>query len=79
MQILYLAASGSSDPTRASIPLHLAVNGSFEVGHTVGVVLAGDAAELVKPAIRDSLEGTGVPPMRDLFAKAREHQVPIYV
>ena len=79
MQILYLAASGSSDPTRASIPLHLAVNGSFEVGHTVGVVLAGDATELLKPAVRDGLEGTGVPPMRDLFAKARTHEVPIYV
>ena len=79
MQILYLAASGSSDPTRASIPLHLAVNGSFEVGHTVGVVLAGDAAELIKPGVRDGVEGTGVPPMRDLFAKARTHEVPIYV
>jgi predicted peroxiredoxin len=79
MQILYLAVSGSSDPTRASIPLHLAVNGSVEVGHTVGVVLAGDAAELVKPAIREALEGTGVPPLRDLFAKARTHEVPIYV
>jgi predicted peroxiredoxin len=79
MQILYLAASGSSDPTRASIPLHLAVNGSLEVGHTVGVVLAGDATELVKAAIREGLEGTGVPPMRELFAKARTHEVPVYV
>jgi predicted peroxiredoxin len=79
MQIVYLATSGSSDPTRASIPLHLAVNGSIEVGHTVGVVLAGDAAELIKAVVRDGLEGTGVPPMRDLFAKARTHEVPIYV
>ena len=79
MQILYLATSGSSDLTRASIPLHLAVNGSIEVGHTVGVVLVGDAAELVKVAVRDGVEGTGVPPMRDLFAKACTHEVPIYV
>ena len=79
MQILYHAASGSSAPTRASIPIHLAVNGSFEVGHTVGVVLVGDATELLNPAVRDGLEGTGVPPMRDLFAKARSHEVPIYV
>jgi hypothetical protein len=43
MEILYMATSGSSDATRASIPLHLAVNGSVEVGHKVGVVLAGDA------------------------------------
>ena len=43
MRILYLASAGSSDATRASIPFHLAVNGSLTVGHEVGVVLAGDA------------------------------------
>ena len=65
-----MATAGSTDPTRASIPLHLAVNGSLEVGHDVGVVLAGDATELLKPAVRDSLEDIGVPPVRDLLAKA---------
>ncbi len=79
MRILYLVSSGSTDPTRASIPLHLAVNGSAEVGHDVGVVLAGDATELVRPDVLDNLEGLGVPPARDLVGKARDHQVPIYV
>jgi predicted peroxiredoxin len=79
MQTLYMATAGSADPTRASIPLHLAVNGSLEVGHQVGVVLAGDATELLKTSVRDNLEGVGVPPLRDLFAKARQHEVPVYV
>jgi predicted peroxiredoxin len=79
MRTLYMTTSGSSDPTRASIPLHLAVNGSLEVGHDVGVVLAGDATELVKSSVRDNLEGIGVPPVRDLLAKARQHNLPIYV
>ena len=79
MQILYMATSGSSDPTRASIPLHLAVNGSLEVGHTVGLLLAGDGTELLKTEVRDRLEGVGLPPMRDLFAKLRQHEVPVYV
>jgi predicted peroxiredoxin len=79
MRILYLSSSGSSDPTRASIPLHLAVNGSIAVGHDVGVVLAGDATELLQPDVLGSLEGLGLPPMRELFAKAREHEVPFYV
>lgn len=74
-----MATAGSSDATRATIPLHLAVNGSLEVGHDVGVVLAGDATELVKTEVRDSLEGVGVPPARELFAKARQHEVPVYV
>jgi predicted peroxiredoxin len=79
MQILYMTTSGAADPTRASIPLHLAVNGSLEVGHTVGVVLAGDATELIKPDVRERVEGLGVPPVRDLLAKAQQHQVPVYV
>ena len=79
MRILYLAASGASDPTRASIPLHLALNGSLEVGHNVSIVLAGDATELLKASVRESAEGLGVPPVRELMSKARDHEVPVYV
>ena len=43
------------------------------------LVLAGDATELVKADIRDGLEGLGVPPIRDLFGKARQHEVPVFV
>ena len=74
-----MSTSGASDPTRASIPIHLAVNGSVEVGHDVGIVLAGDATELLNAGVREQLEGVGVPPMRDLLAKARQHEVPIHV
>ena len=74
-----MALSGTSDPTRASIPLHLAVNGSLEVGHEVGIILAGDATEMVKAGVREHLEGIGLPPAHALFAKAREHGVPIHV
>ncbi len=74
-----MVTSGAGDATRASIPLHLAVNGSLEVGQTVGILLAGDATELVSAAVRDSLEGIGVPPVRELLAKARQHDVPVYV
>lgn len=79
MQTLYLATSGAADPTKASIPVHLAVNGSIEAGHDAGIVLAGDAAELVKASTRESIEGVGIPPMRELFAKVRQHEVPVYV
>lgn len=79
MNVLYIASSGSSDPTRASIPFHLAVNGSIERGHEVGIVLAGDSTEFLNPALVDAAEGAGLPPLRELFAKAREHAVPVYV
>jgi predicted peroxiredoxin len=79
MEILYIASCGASDPTRASIPWHLAVNGSIEAGQTARMVLAGDASELLKADVRGSLEGLGVPPLRDLVAKARDRSVPIHV
>jgi predicted peroxiredoxin len=79
MRILYMATSGSADPTRASIPFHLAVNGSLEVGHKAGVVIAGDAAELLKADTRERLEGVGLPPLRELVAKAQQHELPVYV
>ena len=79
MEILYIASCGTSDPTRASIPWHLAVNGSIEAGQTARIVLAGDAAELVMADKREGVEGVGLPPLRDLVAKALDRSVPIHV
>jgi predicted peroxiredoxin len=79
MRILYLATSGASDPTKASIALHIAANGSVEVGQECAVVLAGDAVELVSRETADRVEGVGIPPARDLFRKLRENEVPVFV
>jgi predicted peroxiredoxin len=79
MKITYFVISGTADPTRASIPLHLAANGSVEVGQETTVVLAGDATELLLDDKAATLEGVGVPPMRDLLAKLRDHNVPVFV
>ena len=79
MDVLYVGSSGPADPTRASLPLHLAVNGSVAVGQATGVVLAGDATELVLGDVVDELEGVGLPPLRELAAKARDQGVPVYV
>ena len=79
MKVTYFASAGTADPTRASIPLHLAVNGSVEVGQDVAIILGGDAAELMLGDTAERLEGVGVPPVRELLAKLREHDVPVYV
>lgn len=79
MKFVYMVTKGADDPTLASVPIHLAVNGSLEVGHDVSVVLAGDAAEIVLGDNAETIEGVGVPPMRELLAKVKEHQVPVYV
>ena len=79
MKITYFASAGTADPTRASIPLHLAANGSLAVGQDVVIILGGDAAELLVGDNAERMEGVGVPPMRDLLAKLRDHEVPVFV
>ena len=79
MKVLYIASSGPSDPTRASIPLHLAANGSIEIGQETAIILGGDASELLLGDHLETLEGVGVPPVRDLVAKLRDHAIPVYV
>jgi predicted peroxiredoxin len=79
MRILYLGTTGQSDPTRTSIPLHIAANGSVEAGQECAVVLAGDAVELVTQETAERVEGVGIPPARDLFRKLRENEVPVFV
>ena len=79
MKLLYLVTKGVDDATLASIPLHIAANGSLEVGQEVSVVLAGDATDLVIGENAQSVEGVGVPPLRELLSKLGEHRVPVYV
>jgi predicted peroxiredoxin len=79
MRLLYIVSKGMNDPTLASVPLHIAANGSLEVGQDVSVVLAGDATDLVIGENAQRMEGVGVPPMRELLSKLRDHQVPVYV
>jgi predicted peroxiredoxin len=79
VRITYFVSAGTSDATRASIPLHLAANGSIEVGHETSIVLGGDATELMLGDNLDRTEGVGVPPVRELLAKLRDHAVPVFV
>jgi predicted peroxiredoxin len=79
MKITYFVSAGAADATRASIPLHLAANGSVEVGQETSIILGGDAAELLLGDNLQTLEGVGVPPARELLAKLRDHAVPVFV
>lgn len=79
MRILYLAAAGATDPTRASIPLHIAANGSVGEGQECAVVLVGDATELVSREKAERVDGVGIPPAKELLQKLFENRVPVYV
>jgi predicted peroxiredoxin len=79
VKFVYIVTRGRDDATAASIPLHLAANGSVEVGHDVGIVLAGDAADIVIGDNAEKMEGVGVPPVRDLLGKLKDNKIPVYV
>ena len=79
MKFVYMVTTGTDDPTKASLPLHLAANGSIEVGHDTTVLLAGDATEMLLGDNVEEMRGIGVPPVSELLAKLRDHSVPIYV
>jgi predicted peroxiredoxin len=79
MRILYFATTGPEDPTKASIALHIAANGSIEAGQECAVAFAGDAVDLVRRETAESVEGVGIPPVRELFQKLRDNEVPVYI
>ena len=79
VKILYLASAGTADPTRASIPLHIAANGSVDQGQECAVVLVGDGTELVSRDKAERLEGVGIPPTKELLQKLLDNQIPVYI
>ena len=77
--LLIVTATGPEEPTRASVPFHIAANGATPNGTEVAIALAGDAAELVKPDVIANVIGVGIPPLRDLVDKCLEQDLRVYV
>ena len=78
-KLIYVGTHGPDDPTKACFPFHLAVNGALEAGIEADIALAGDAAVLIQDQYIESVTPVGMPPLRELMAKAREKGVPIFV
>ncbi len=78
-KLIYLGTHGPDDPTKACMPIHLAVNGAAEAGIEAEINLAGDAAVLIQDANIDAVLPIGFPPLKELLAKAREKGVPIFI
>lgn len=77
--LFIVASTGPADPTRASIPFHIAANGAAASGVECGVAFAGDAAELLKPGVAEGVRGVGIPPLTELLAACRERGVRFHV
>ena len=77
--LLIVAATGPEDPTRASIPFHIACNGATPAGTQCAIALAGDSAELLKPDVIANVFGLGIPPLRELLDKCIAQNIHFYV
>ena len=64
--LLVHITSGPEAPTRAALGMLVARAGVDE-GHEVAVFLAGDAVQLIRDAVLDSLVGLGTGALRESF------------
>ena len=74
-----MAPHGRDDPTKACLPLHMAVNGAAASGIAAEIALAGDAAVLIQDPSIETLTTLGFPPLKELMAQLRAKGVPIHV
>lgn len=77
-KLLISGTHGPADPTRASLPFHIA-KGAREAGYDVGIVLANDGPFLMNDDLRETICGVAMPPLKDLFAFAVSNHVRIYI
>lgn len=78
-KLLITTLVGPGDQTRASIPFHMAVNGAAKNGTETAIAMAGDAADLLKPGVAETIRGVGVPPLKDLFEGVRTGGIRVFV
>jgi uncharacterized protein len=65
-RLLIHITSGPEAPTRAALGL-LVARAGIDEGHDVSVFLAGDAVQLIREAVLDSLTGLGTGSLRESF------------
>jgi predicted peroxiredoxin len=78
-KLIYVGTHGPDDPTKACMPIHLAVNGAAEAGIDADINLAGDAAVLIQDQYINSVVPVGFPPLKELMASARDKGIAIYI
>jgi predicted peroxiredoxin len=76
--LLVNITSGPEHPFRAALGLLVAKTAATE-GHDVSVFLAGDAVQLVREAVLDSLVGLGSGPAREHFDVLVDKGVRLYL
>lgn len=65
-KLLVHITCGPNDPTRAALGFFVA-RAALEEGHSVALFLAGDAVQLFRAAVVDSLQGLGTGSLREHY------------
>ena len=65
-RILVHVTHGPEAPTRAALAF-LVAKSALDEGHTVSLFLAGDAVQLIRDPVLDSLTGLGTGKLRELY------------
>jgi predicted peroxiredoxin len=65
-KLLVHVTHGPEHPTRAALGF-LVARAALEEGHEVSLFLAGDAVQLIRDAVLDSLSGLGTGSLRESF------------
>ena len=66
MKILIHVTTGTENPTKAALSF-LVARTAMEEGHTVNLFLAGDAVQLIRDNVLDTLSGLGTGKLREHF------------
>ena len=78
MKVLIKTAWGSDESTKACFAF-LHANAFAEAGHEVQIFLLGEAVNLMKSELSNSVMPVGWPPLAEILRKTIEHQIPLNV
>jgi predicted peroxiredoxin len=77
LKIFMKSAWGSDDPTKAAFPF-LHGTALAEAGHEVQIFLLGEAVNLMRDAVINSVTPVGWPAMKDIMPKVLANKIQIY-
>jgi predicted peroxiredoxin len=78
MKVLIKSAWGSDESTKAAFAF-LHANAFAEAGHDVQIFLLGEAVNLMKNEVMNSVTPVGWPPLSETMPKTFAHQIPLNI
>jgi predicted peroxiredoxin len=78
MKVLIKTAWGSDESTKACFAF-LHANAFAKAGHEVQIFLLGEAVNLMKSELSNSVTPVGWPPLSEILRETIEHKIPLNI